>query len=360
MKYDIYQESFRQFLEDCPEEPLDERARYLFLSDLHMGNGGSRDDLEVNRDLIETMLEKWYLEHDYYLILNGDIEDLSKFPLPAVHAAWAKLLGTINRFAERGRLRKITGNHDIDLMTKKDYPWQMYPGLVYRVGPNRIFVFHGHQASDFYVKYDFVSDFLIRYFVKPLKIRNSGVSKDSRRRFKTERKIYRAARTLGVVAVAGHTHRPLFESQSKYDNIRISIEELLRQYVDADADHREILEEQIVLYRVEMQKLAEVKEKQKKTQSLYGAGPFLIPCLFNSGCATGKNGVTALEIQDGKISLVYWTTMENTRPYIAREAIDVESLDGGFFRYTLHREDLDGIFTRIALLGDVGTENEYD
>lgn len=358
MKYNIYQESFLQFIQECPEEQLDLSARYVFLSDLHMGNGGSRDDLLVNRELIESMLSQWYLPRDYFLIMNGDIEDLSKFPLQTVRAAWPKLLAIIGQFAERGRLRKIVGNHDFDLADTRDYPWPLYQGLVYRSGENRIFVFHGHQASNLYEKYDFVSDFLIRYFLKPLRIRNSGVSKDSRRRFATERRIYRAARSLGVIAIAGHTHRPLFESQSKYDNIRMTIESLLRQYSDADKDQKKRIEGQIVLYRNEMQNLASVKEKQKKTQSLYGAGPFLIPCLFNSGCATGKHGITALEIENGNISLVYWTTSENTRPYIASEAIDKENLDGGFFRYTLQREHLDGIFTRIALLGDTGNGSE--
>ena len=352
MKYDTYEESFRQFIKDCPEERLDESARYVFLSDLHMGNGGKRDDLAPNRALIEGMLESWYLPQDYILILNGDIEDLSKFSLQSIRSAWPRLLGIIAQFAERKRLRKIIGNHDYDLSPRKDYPWPMIPGLVYRVGDNRIFAFHGHQASSLYVKYDFVSDFLIRYFVKPLRIRNSGVSRDSHRRYRTERRIYRAARTLGVMAVTGHTHRPLFESLAKYDNIKIKIETLLSRLSDAPFDEKKALTEQIILYKNEMEKLAAVKEREKKTQSLYGTGPFLIPCLFNSGCATGKHGITALEIAGGSISLVYWTTQETARPYIANEALATEISGGAFYRYILKRDTLDAIFTRIDLLAD--------
>ena len=352
MKYDTYEESFRQFIRDCPEERLDESARYVFLSDLHMGNGGKRDDLAPNRELIEGMLESWYLPRDYTLVLNGDIEDLSKFSLQSIRQAWPRLLEIIAKFAERNRLRKIIGNHDYDLSPRKDYPWAMIPGLVYRVGENRIFVFHGHQASSLYVKYDFVSDFLIRYFVKPLRIRNSGVSRDSRRRFRTERRIYRAARTLGVMAVTGHTHRPLFESLAKYDNIRIKIEALLSRLSDAPLDEKKDLTKQILLYKNEMDKLAAVKDREKKTQSLYGTGPFLIPCIFNSGCATGKHGITALEIADGRISLLYWTTQETARPYIANEALATEISGGSFYRHILKRETLDAIFTRIELLAD--------
>ncbi len=351
MKYDKFLDSFRQFIADCPEEELSDSIPYVFLSDLHMGNGGSRDDLDSNRTLVETMLERWYLAQGYMLILNGDIEDLNKFPLDAIRSAWPELLAIIAKFAERGRLRKIVGNHDYDLLMEKNYPWPIYPGMVYRVGANRIFVFHGHQASTFYVKYDYVSEFLVRYFVRPLHIRNSGVSRDSRRRFRTEKRIYRAARALGVVAVTGHTHRPLFESLSKYDNIRITLEDLLRDYVDAGPEEKPELERQIRMYRDEMRKLADARERDKKTQSLYGTDPFFIPCVFNSGCATGKHGITALEIREGKISLVYWAKGNDPRPYITSEAMDLETIEGNFLRYTLHRERLDGIFTRITLLG---------
>ncbi len=352
MNYDIYLDSFRQFIRDCPEETLDESASYVFLSDLHMGNGGSRDDLAGNRGLICAMLEKWYLERNYTLILNGDIEDLNKFSLQAVRDAWPELLGIIGRFAERGKLRKIVGNHDYDLLTVKGYPWPIHEGIVYRVGNNRLFVFHGHQASSLYVKYSSLSEFLVRYLVKPLRIRGSRVSEDSRRRFRTEKRIYRAARALGVAVVTGHTHRPLFESLSKYDNIRITLEALIREYIDAEPSRRPALEPQIRMYRDEMKILASAREKAKKTQSLYGADPFLIPCIFNSGCATGKHGITALEIVEGKISLVYWTSAGGSRPYLSNEALDSAVIAGNYCRYTLHRESLYGVFTRINFLGE--------
>jgi len=354
MKYDRFLDTFCQFMDGCPEENLDEATRYVFLSDLHMGDGSSRDDLAGNRDLIETMLERWYLERDYTLVLNGDVEDLNKFTLPAIRSAWPRLLGVIDQFARRGRLRKIVGNHDWDLQGERNYPWPLLPGLVLRCGDNRIVAFHGHQASSLYVKYDFVSEFLVRYFVKPLHIKNSGVSQDSRRRFRTEKQIYRAARTLSIATITGHTHRPLFESLSKYDNIRINLEGLLGDYIDASDAQRPALEAQIRMYRDELKALSSARDKDKKTQSLYGSGPFLIPCVFNSGCATGKHGITTLEIHQGMISLVYWTAATDPRPYISSEARERDTIDGAFYRYTLHKERLDSVFTRIKFLGDAG------
>ncbi len=353
MKYDIFLESFRKFIKDCPEEILSESTPYVFMSDLHMGNGSSRDDLAGNRTLIESLLEFFYLENGYTLILNGDIEDLNKFTLGSIRRAWPRLLEIFDRFALRGRLRKVVGNHDYDLLLEKKYPWPLYQGLVLRWGMHRFFVFHGHQASSLYVKFDHVSAFLVRYFVKPLHIRNTGVSKDSRRRFRTEKQIYRAARDLGVAAVTGHTHRPLFESLSKYDNIRLTLEGLINLYIDASGPEKEALEQQIRVYRDELRKLASASEKSKKTQSLYSSDPYLIPCIFNSGCATGKHGITALEIQGGKISLVYWVSGSKSRPYIISEALDRTEIADGIARYTLHTDRLDSVFTRIAILGEV-------
>jgi len=86
---------------------------------------------------------------------------------------------------------------------------------------------------------------------------------------------------------------------------------------------------------------------------LYVDDPFLIPCIFNSGSATGKHGITCLEIEGGKIALMYWTKGAAPRPYLESESVATEIVEGKFFRYTIHRERLDGIFMRIELLGDV-------
>ncbi len=352
MKFETYLPTFTEFLDSCPRETLDPSRRYLFISDLHMGNGGGRDDLDRNRFLIETILEKWYLKHDYVLVMNGDIEELQKFRLPDIQKAWPTLLATVDKFAERGDLRKIIGNHDIGLLEEKSYRWPIYPGLIYEYGGNRIAVFHGHQSSDLYNKYEHMTGMLIKYFVKPLHIKNSGgLPHDARRRFAKERRIYRAARKMGVLAITGHTHHPLFESLSKFDNIRFMVEDLLRDYAGAGSARRAEIEETVMILRREMARLSARKERRRKLRSLYGDSPFLVPCLFNSGCATGKHGITALEITAGMISLVYWTVGANTRPYIARESRSVDFLDDDIWRYTIHEDYLDTIFARIKLLG---------
>ncbi len=351
MKFREFLTSFNRLVESCPSEALGAEARYVFLSDLHLGDGGRRDDLAHNRDLVQRALRDWYLERGYILILNGDIEDLSKFRLRDIRVAWCGLYALLDEFAAAGRLRKIVGNHDLGLLREKDYPYELIHGLSLTHAGKRIFAFHGHQASRFFVEYDYLSDFIVRYLAKPLRIRNSSISDDSKHRFKAERRIYRAARRLGIITISGHTHRPLFESLSKYDSLRWSIEELLKEYSTADAERRVDIVTLVGIYSEELERLGKKELRHGLSRGLYEEKSLLIPCLFNSGCATGKNGMTAIEIANGSIELVHWSAGPAVRDYIEREAISRDSVAGaGIARYVLRRDQLDQVFVRIELL----------
>ena len=66
----------------APAMALDAASRIVVVSDLHMGDGSANDDLRRNGELLASALERRYLEGGSTLILNGDIEDLQKFPSP--------------------------------------------------------------------------------------------------------------------------------------------------------------------------------------------------------------------------------------------------------------------------------------
>lgn len=352
MKFDDFLTSFRRFLEESPVLPLEDGLRYVFLSDLHLGDGGSGDDIEPNRALLLAALSKWYLERGYILILGGDIEDLQKFPYRHIREAWGDLYRIFDDFASRGTLYKILGNHDLALLKEKSHPYPLLHGLRLERKGRTLFCFHGHQASKLFVKYGFVGNLVVRYLAKPLKVKNSNVAGDSRKRFKAERRIYRASKELGIISLCGHTHRPLFESWSKYDNLRWTIEELLREYVGAEEKRRGRIAELVRLYRTECERLNRKELKWGLSRSLYEEKALLIPCVFNSGCATGKHGITALELGGGKISLIHWAKEGGSRPYLEEEALGKDLLPGeGAARYTLQEADLDQVFARIDLLG---------
>jgi UDP-2,3-diacylglucosamine pyrophosphatase LpxH len=352
MDFSDFLAGFAEFLESSPAIKVDDASRYVFLSDLHMGDGGGSDDLEHNRELALTTLRSWYLERSYVLILGGDIEELQKFKLSKIRRAWGAMYEAFDAFAGRGALYKLVGNHDLSLLRESGYPYPLLHGLALERAGRSLFCFHGHQASKLFMKHKYISDFIVKYLAKPLKVKNASISGDSRQRFKAERRIYRASKRLGIVSVCGHTHRPLFESLSKYDSLRWSIEELLREYGGAGSDRREKIAGLVGLYRRECERLGKGELRWGLSKSLYEEKSLLIPCVFNSGCATGRNGMTALEIEGGRISLVHWAKEGKARPYLLEEASLTDRIGGGeASRYLLRSAELDHVFARLDLLG---------
>ncbi len=351
MKFHKFFRAFAAMVESSPREELKSDSRYIFLSDLHMGDGGSADDLAHNRELVEAMLNH-YLEQGFVLVLNGDIEDLGKFRYAEIRSAWSGLYAIFDLFAGLGALRKILGNHDMALQAIEHQPYELLHALVLERGTRKLVAFHGHQASGFFVKLNPLMDFALRYLAKPLKLKNSSISKDFRFRFKTEKRIYKASKKLGMVSVSGHTHRPLFESLSKYDSLRWAVEEQLREYAHAAPAHREEIAGLVKVYRMELKRLGKKDRKFSLSRSLYEKEDLMIPCVFNSGCATGKNGITAIEISGDSIRLVHWTKSHDTREYLEREALEKERLEGSeCTRYVLRHDYLEQVFSRIELLG---------
>jgi hypothetical protein len=84
--------------------------------------------------------------------------------------------------------------------------------------------------------------------------------------------------------------------------------------------------------------------------SLYDSD-ILLPCLFNSGSAVGKKGITAIEIEDGRIQLVYWFEEGRERRYLADEAARARTLPGTpYRRAVLGTARIDYLLARIDLL----------
>jgi predicted phosphodiesterase len=359
MDFGDFMASFREFLAASPSLPVEESGRYVFLSDLHMGDGGGSDDLEHNRSLALEALRSWYLERGYTLILGGDVEELQKFKLPKVRDAWGEMYELFDEFHSRGALWKLVGNHDLRLLKEDGYPYPIYHGLSLELSGHKLFCFHGHQASKLFSKHGYLGDFVVKYLAKPLKVKNASVSGDSRQTFKAERRIYRASKKLGIVSICGHTHRPLFESLSKYDSLRWSIEELLREYPSSSDERKGKIAEVVGIYRSECERLGKAELRWGLSKGLYEEKALLIPCVFNSGCATGKNGITAIEIEGGRISLVHWAREGMARPYLLEEAVLKDRIEGkDASRYLLKEARLDQVFARLDLLGAERAEAE--
>jgi UDP-2,3-diacylglucosamine pyrophosphatase LpxH len=326
--------------------------RLVVFSDLHLGDGGRDDDFAPNARLYLEALSRHYLERRFILALNGDIEELARFSLAAVATRWLGIYACWQEFAARGALHKLAGNHDLALLRRRaeDLPFPVGESLRVETGDKRFWMFHGHQLSRLDWVFQTLGALLLRWVLHPLGIGNYTVARSSRKRFNVERRAYLYARSRRLAACIGHTHRPLFESLPRLDAVKMEIEGLVRRYPAATAEEKPALREQLTRLKQEHVELQR-SEGRRGREGLYGEGP-LLPCLFNSGCGIGSNGVTAIEIDARQVRLVYWFDSRRSEKYLAAEGYLPERLgDSDFYRVVLKEEELDYIFTRISLLG---------
>jgi UDP-2,3-diacylglucosamine pyrophosphatase LpxH len=341
--------------DDFPEsEVLDISGggKVLIISDLHMGVGTS-DDLIHNGEILTCILEEYYFKDGWILILNGDIEELQKFSIDEIREKWAGLYRVFNLFSKENRLYKIVGNHDDQLLLRKKYShYPLYTVIKIETGVVPAYVYHGHQLSSIYTIFNRFFGVMIKYFLKPFKIKN--ISSDSRspyKRFHIEKKAYSFSLKNHCLSIIGHTHRPLFESLGRFDYIKFEIERLCRDYPDSVGEDRNRIENEVIALRKELGKLRRKERRDVLRQSLYG-DELPVPCLFNSGCTLGRKGFNAIEMTNEDIALVYWFIEGKGKKFITRGGYETESIPGRpYRRAVLNRNRLDYIYARIKLLG---------
>ena len=90
MKTATFMATLQTLIDQAPRIDADADTRLVFLSDLHMGDGGKRDEFRKNAALVASSLTGKYLTEGYGLVLNGDIEELYKFKLRQIQTAWQR------------------------------------------------------------------------------------------------------------------------------------------------------------------------------------------------------------------------------------------------------------------------------
>ncbi|MBE2188723.1 MAG: metallophosphoesterase [Candidatus Kapabacteria bacterium] len=247
---------------------------------------------------------------------------------------------------------KIIGNHDYLLckQRKPEVNKKILQGLKLKYKDNDIFIYHGHQISNFIETFNLLSLYLIKYIVTPLGIHNNTVSINSIKKFKTEIRAYNFSARKKIISIIGHTHRPLFESMSKIDALNMLIEKYLRLLHKTVNENKEFIIHKISLLRTEFNNLRKNGENYFLKKGIYG-DELLVPCLFNSGAVIGKRGMTALEIKKGKIYLVYWFDSNKSKRYLNYDNVKSKQFkDTQYYKAILKKESLDYIFNRIKLL----------
>jgi hypothetical protein len=337
---------------------LKPQDKIVFISDMHLGDGSGNDDSLPTSTLVERALGEFYLPSKFSLVLNGDIEELQKFSYADIIKAHPETYRRFDEFHAAGHLYKIVGNHDLGILIEKSATYPLCHAIRFKHSQGDFLAYHGHQASSFFVRHNYLSQFIVRYLAQPLKIKNPSVPMTSKRRFKAERRVYRASLGLGIASITGHTHRPLFESMSRRDFLRFSLENLIAKQAERPTQE---LRDEISRYAKELRRILR-KRRQERPSSLYDADGVLVPCLFNSGCAVSKKGFTALEIESDAISLVFWELRsdDGTRPAKAGADFDGPVLSRSelgsgndkprLIRSVLRRETLPTVFNKIKLL----------
>ena len=354
-----------ELLAACPSRIIAEGEKYVIISDLHLGNGGKNDDFRRNGALFLDILRSWYLPRGYFLILNGDIEELLRAARSDIVKAWRQIYALFEAFRAEGRLVWLQGNHEVQPDTighfgpvaslNPDDPATLkHPfdgeGLRLLWQDKTLFIFHGHQAGRLNSgRYNAFIGWFLRVVANGLRIGNYSVANDSEKKIRIEQAVYGFSRRHGIASIIGHTHRPLFESLSKHEYLGFQIERLCREYAQRRGSRRRGEIRQTILHYRDEYIANSHKSERHLADNVYGE--ILIPCLFNAGCGIGKRGITTMEIKDERMYLIFWSDRARSeRAMDYNEYRSAEDVGGDSFRFILRRENLDYIFSRIELL----------
>lgn len=335
--------------DNAPVRPLTDQDKVAILSDWHMGNGGPNDDFKKNANIVLEALEGYYEPRGWTLILNGDIEEYLRTRPEAIRRAWAPVFVVLDRLRAAGRVIRLLGNHEIRegvadfVAVHRPFDGETlkldYQGRI-------LFLFHGHQAGKMNSgRYNALISWSLRVFANTLRIGNSSIANDNTKKFKLEKVVYEFSRKRGALSIIGHTHRPLFESLSRNESQAYHLERLCRHWAKAKGERKEAIRQAVERYRARLHSPKEPGELHL-TDLVYG--DVLVPCLFNSGCAVGKRGFTALEIKKGKMALSFWSDPVRSKKWEAE--YKPATVLPGSLRFVLRRESLDYLFSRIELL----------
>lgn len=295
--------------------------RLIIFSDQHRGARNGADDFMRSERAYNAALA-YYYRLGHTLVVLGDVEELwEEFP-GAVTRAYAHSLTLEGRFHKAGRYLRVWGNHDDDWNNPDVVARYLTPffgdGLpvaeslrltvsdgLQELGT--LFLLHGHQGDSTSDHLAWLSRWVVRWVWRPIqrlfRISLNTPAKDWQLREKHNIALYSwAERQRGLVLIAGHTHRPVFKSQTRSEQLERELERLSA----ATRDHAD-KHERAAIARL----AAELEWTRAQDFNAPGpegeAMPMTKPCYFNTGCCCYLDGdITGLELAEGEIRLVRW------------------------------------------------------
>jgi len=257
-------------------EMFDETSKYVLLSDCHRGNGNQADEFTKNQNTFQHALS-FYYQRGYTYVEVGDGDELWEHPrIKDIKNAHFETFEIIKRFHQNNRFILIYGNHNIYLKdpeyVKKnlfthlnehsqeniDFLKDIKPEealvLKHKTTGQQIFIVHGHQGDFSNDQFWYLNMLSLKYFWRFLHavgVQNpSSPVRNENKRHKIEKNYAKWIEKYRMMLVCGHTHRLKFPRKNDL--------------------------------------------------------PY-----FNTGCCIYPTSITAIEIEDCKITMVRWKIQAN-------------------------------------------------
>jgi hypothetical protein len=297
-------------------------AKYVIFSDHHKGSRDGADDFRLCERAYNAALG-YYDRLQYTLIVLGDVEELWEEWPETVLKAYPHTLELEGRFHKDGRYLRFWGNHDDawshpDLVEKQlrpalgGLPLKVRESLILHVRDGeeelgRLLLVHGHQGTFDADRIAPLSKFAVRYFWRPIqrtfKIYLNTPARDFVLRSGHDSAMYLWSQAQQkVVLIAGHTHRPVFKSDSQEDVTRKSLREAEEKLLQHPASEK--LQQEVAGLAAELEWILAQNLLSPTSMPLTELKK---PSYFNTGCCAFLDGdVTGLELSDGEIRLVRW------------------------------------------------------
>ena len=272
--------------EAASEISFDDRSRLIFFSDCHRGDNSRTDSFARNEDLFVHALD-YYHRQGFEYVEVGDGDEMWKNKRhDDIVRAHPRAFDMLHQFSRQDRLHLIVGNHDIRGYRHKKVEKSgvtAAEGLIFRHSGTgrRIFAVHGHQA-------DFKSDAL------PILSRMMV------------RHVWRRLQLLDFESIWRHAHAIWHKINGRTH--RAARRGFLPLWISKIAQFKSLCAERIMSWAEANQQLVICGHTHRPMAPVYGGVPY-----FNAGSCVAPGMLTGLEIQNGEIALVKWSSPAGTR-----------------------------------------------
>ncbi len=308
-------QSMDEAFEQALQVPFDiKRDSYVFFSDLHLADRIHGIDDFARNEMVYCHALQQYYDHDYHLVLNGDVEEGWEARPRRIRAAYRHTAYAMEKkFAEKGEPWHVRtwGNHDNIWSNPEKVRKHLWPELgevkVYsglRLGDN-IFIAHGHQGELISDSGAWIGKPTMRigwrWFQRLTRITSARAATSHLIRNARAEHLYGWASNAGRLLIAGHTHKSMFGYLHEHTGLKKHLRRLESTLDTTDHPFQ-------AQATIDHLKKAVAKSKTRRSST----DDSRLPCYFNSGSCVHTNGITCIEIDQGEIRLVRWRLVETS------------------------------------------------